>query len=254
MKRLQITILVVLALAGYAVAAASAAAPTRAQLRNLICQKALDPPARAVSITAVMRPLSGTQKLEMKFELLSRLPGATAFTQLSGTGLGIWISPVKPTLGRRPGDVWIVHHPVADLSAPAVYRFRVSFRWRGAHGRALGSATKTTGSCRQPELRPDLLVQSFTAQPVAGHPKLDDYVAKIRNAGATAAGQFDVKFTDGSKAKSVSVKRIGSHTTRQLQFVGPVCDSTAPPSLTVDPQGQVDDFNRANNTATAVCS
>jgi hypothetical protein len=253
MKRLQITVLVVLALVGSAVAGASAAAP-RARLRNLICQKALDPPARAVSITAVMRPLVGTQKLEMKFELLSRLPGSATLTQLSGTGLGTWIAPDNATLGRRPGDVWIVHHPVADLSAPAAYRFRVAFRWLGSHGRILGSATRTTGPCRQPELRPDLLVQSFTVQPVAGHPRIDDYVAKIRNGWATAAGPFDVEFTDATKAKSVTIKRLGPHTTRKLQFIGLACVSTAPPSLTIDPQGQVDDYNRANNTAVAVCS
>ncbi len=254
MKRLQSLVLAVLALAGYGVADASAAAPPRAQLRNLVCQKALDPPARAVSITAVMRPLIGTQKLEMKFELLSRTVRAGGFRPLSGSGLGTWITPSKPTLGRRAGDVWIVHHPVVDLSAPAAYRFRVGFRWLGAQGKVLGSATKTSGNCRQPELRPDLLVQSFTVQPVAGHPRIDVYVAKIRNAGATGAGPFLVDFTDGTTTKHTSVKRLGAHTTRKLQFVGPVCDSTAPPSLSLDPQMQVDDLNRANNTATAVCS
>jgi hypothetical protein len=252
MKRLQITILAVLALVGCTVAGASAA-PPRAQLRNLICQRALDPPARAVSITAVMRPVSGTEKLEMKFELLSRVPGSVAPTQLSGTGLGTWIAPEKASLGQRPGDVWIVHHPVADLTAPAGYHFRVSFRWLGSHGRVLGTATRSSRACRQPELRPDLLVQSFTVQPVAGHPKIDVYVAKIRNGGATAAGPFDVEFTDATKAKSITIKRLGRHTTRKLQFIGLACGSTAPPSLTLDPQDQVDDFNRANNTATAVC-
>ncbi|MDQ6605509.1 MAG: hypothetical protein M3Z06_03065, partial [Actinomycetota bacterium] len=154
MKRLQIAVLVVLGLAGYAVAGASAA-PPRAQLRNLICRKALDPRARAVSITAVMRPVPGTQKLELRFELSSRTAGVGVFRQLSGTGLGTWITPTEPTLGRRAGDVWRVHHPVADLSAPAAYRFRVDFRWLGAHGKVLSSATKTSGTCLQPELRPD---------------------------------------------------------------------------------------------------
>ncbi len=252
MKRLQIAVLVGLVVVGYAVAGASAAAP-RAQLRNLVCQRALDPPARAVSITAVMRPLAGTQKLEMKFELLSRTAGVGASTQLPGAGLGTWITPVRPTLGRRAGDVWIVHHPVAGLSAPAAYRFSVGFRWLGAHGQILDSVTKTTGPCRQPELRPDLLVQSFTVQPVAGHSKIDHYVAKIRNVGATGAGSFAVEFTDGTKTKSAAVKRLAAHTTRRLQFVGPACDPTAPPSLAIDPQSQVDDYNRSNNTATAVC-
>ncbi len=252
MKRLQIAVLLVLALTVCAVAGASAAAP-RAQLRNLVCQKALDPPARAVSITAVMRPVTGTQKLQMKFDLLSRPAGAGAFTPLAGTGLGTWIAPDKATLGRRAGDVWIVHHPVADLSAPAVYRFRVGFRWLGSHGKVLSTATRTTGTCRQPELRPDLLVQSFTVNPVAGHPKIDDYVAKIHNAGATAARSFVVEFTDGTKVKATPVTRLRAHATRKLHFTGPVCDPAAAPSLTIDPQNQVDDYNPANNTATAIC-
>jgi hypothetical protein len=259
MKRRQIAVLVMLAVAGAAVAGsavagASALAP-RAQLRNLVCQKALDPPARAVSITAVMRPLAGTQKLELRFDLLARAAGAGGFTPLSGTGLGTWITPgaPNPTLGRRAGDVWIVHHPVADLAAPAAYRFRVGFRWLGAHGKVLGTATKTTASCRQPELRPDLLVQSVTVGPAPHHPKLDQYVAVIRNAGATAAGPFNVEFSDGSQAKSGAIKRIPAHATRAIVFVGPACTATAPPSLTIDPQSQVDDFNRANNTASAVC-
>jgi hypothetical protein len=255
MKRLQIAVLVVLALVGYAVAGASAAAP-RAQLRNLLCQKALDPPARAVSITAVMRPVAGTRRMQVKFSLLSKSAGAASFSALTGTGLDTWQNPPaqKPPLGQRAADVWIVHRPVADLSAPAAYRFRVAFRWLGTQGKVLGSVTKTSRTCRQPELRPDLLVQSITFQPVTGHPKVDAYVVTIRNAGATAAGPFRVEFTDRTKAKSALVKRLGAHKTRKLQFVGPVCDSTAPPSLTIDPQRQVDDFNWANNTATAICA
>ena len=36
--------------------------------------------------------------------------------------LGKWIYPPDKTLGQRPGDVWKVNHPVAQLStAPAYY-------------------------------------------------------------------------------------------------------------------------------------
>jgi hypothetical protein len=37
-------------------------------------------------------------------------------------------------------------------------------------------------------------------------------------------------------------------------FVGPACSNTAASTVTADPDGVVDDFNRANNTMTAVCS
>ncbi len=237
------------------VAAVASAAASRAQLRGFVCQTALDPAGRAVSITAVMRPVTGTQRLEMKFQLLSKPTGAASFTALTGSGLGSWQSPPAqhPPLGRRSGDVWIVHHPVVVLSAPAVYRFRVSFRWIGSHGKVLATTTKSSPTCRQPELRPDLLVESFVASPVAGHPHLNSFAAVIRNAGATAARNFYVEFSDGAKTTSHQIKRIPAHGKVTLTFTGPACTTTSPPSLTIDPQGVVDDLNRTNNTATAVC-
>ena len=39
-----------------------------------------------------------------------------------------------------------------------------------------------------------------------------------------------------------------------VTFVGPLCNAqSAPPTVTVDPNGLIDDFNRANNSLTATC-
>jgi hypothetical protein len=38
-----------------------------------------------------------------------------------------------------------------------------------------------------------------------------------------------------------------------VSFIGPVCDASAPPSITADSTDQVDDFDRGNNTLTATC-
>ena len=32
-----------------------------------------------------------------------------------------------------------------------------------------------------------------------------------------------------------------------------MCDPTAPPTMTIDPDQQVDDYNRTNNSITATC-
>ena len=53
--------------------AVAATAPSRAQLADFICQRALDPPVRAVSVTAVMRPIAGTVRLQMSFDLEQRV-------------------------------------------------------------------------------------------------------------------------------------------------------------------------------------
>src|SRR5689334_20948876 len=140
---------------------ASAPAP-RDELRSFVCQKALDPPARGVSIQAVMRPLSGTAKMQMRFDLMRQWKRDGPFRLVRGRLLGSWITPADPTLGQRPGDVWIVNHPVVDLGAPATYRFRVSFRWIDSHGQQLDSAVQSSPNCWQPEQRADLLVRSVS--------------------------------------------------------------------------------------------
>jgi hypothetical protein len=238
---------------GTTAVAVAAAGGGVAQLQQQVCQKALDPPARAISVTAVMHPVTGTQHMELEFQLLMRAPTATAFTPVSGAGLGTWLTPPNPTLGQRPGDIWVLNHPVADLVAPAVYHFVVSFRWIGAGGRVLSTTTRTGHNCNQSELRPDLFVQSFVAQAVAGHPNIDDYTAVIGNQGGGPARNFEVQFTDGAAVDTRTIALIAKGTTRTLQFVGPVCASGSPPTLVLDPTSAVDDSNRANNTATASC-
>lgn len=237
-----------------AVGVASASTAPRAQIKDLICQKALDPPARAFSITTVMRPIKGTAHMQLELQLQESTTTPAAFSDVPGTGLGSWLTPPDPNLGQRPGDIWVVHHPVANLAAPAVYRFSASFRWLGSGGQVLKTVTQLTRVCKQPELRPDLFVQSFTAAPVAGHPAIDQYTAVIGNQGGSPAKDFAVQFTDGAtKSATRTIAALGKGATRTLIFNGPLCEASAPPALVVDPTSAVDDSNRANNTATATC-
>jgi CARDB len=236
--------------------AVAAADPPRAALRGFVCQPALDPPARAISIQAVMRPLPGTQKLSVRFQLLITRKSPTPVTVVRAGDLGTWISPQDPTLGEQPGDIWRISKPVANLVAPAAYRFRVTFRWTGSNGRLLGTAVRLSAICVQPERRPDLLVKSITVRSIAGRPSQDDYIALIRNAGATAAGPFGILFApgEGFRSTTLTVTRLRAGGTLRETFVGPLCTSRNAPTITVDPTDQVDDFNRSNNSLTATCS
>jgi hypothetical protein len=200
-----------------------------------------------------MRPLTGTWRMAMRFELLARAQDATRFKPVSGGDLRRWITPTNPTLGQRPDDQWIVDKPVVDLPAPAAYRFRVTFRWTGRHNRVLGEATRSAGVCQQPELRPDLLVRQVTVFATADS-AVDDYLAVIGNGGSTAAGPFQVIFSAGASDQARSVPRLGAHGSVRLRFTGPACDSAAPPAITIDPGERVDDFDRANNFQTVSCA
>jgi hypothetical protein len=254
MRRKLVASTVVIAAAGglVGVAAAAPSSLPRAQLEKFACHKALDPGQRKVSVTAVMRAVPGTRKLHMQLDLLSKAPSASGYTPVPGGDLGT--SPGNPTLGTRPGDVWVVHHSVADLfSAPAYYRFQVTFQWLGNHGRVLAQTVRNGPRCFQPELRPNLEVTSFVSQPIPNHPKRDLYVATITDAGLTGAGPFGVEFTDGSLIENHTVIHIRPRQVLIVDFGGPVCSPTAPPTVTVDPTHQVDVYTRANSSAQATC-
>lgn len=144
-----------LAHAGVRRTALTADATPRVQLSGLVCHTAAQQSQRSISVRASMRPVVGTEKLEIRFELLSRPGPGIPFAQVSGAGLGTWTSPPNPTLGQRPGDVWLVSHSVSNLPAPAIYRYRVSFRWIGAGGRALATHSRVSANCDQPALGGD---------------------------------------------------------------------------------------------------
>ncbi len=238
----------------YAPATAHEQELPRAVLQDAICQKALDPPARAVSVTAVMRPLTGTKQLALKFELLERPAGTLTWRPMSGPGLGVWISPTNPpTLGQRPGDVWLVKMPVADLSAPASYRFSVAFRWTGRHAKVLGTSLRLSNLCDQPELRPDLTVNSISVATDLSYPKLDDYTAVIGDVGETGAGPFAVQLSDGGVVRDKTIQHLDAHSTRTVVLVGPDCEPAQPPTVTVDPADQIDVYSRSQATMTASC-
>jgi hypothetical protein len=245
----------VVAAAGIGSATASGAAPApppRDQLGSFVCQKALDPQTRAVSIQAVMRPVTGTSKMQMRFDLMRQSTPGGPFRLVRGRLLGSWISPQNPTLGQRPGDVWIVNHPVVDLPAPATYHFRVSFRWTGSSGQQLSSATQLSANCYQPELRADLLVRSLTiTQLASGH---DAYVAQIGNRGLTAAGPVEVDLAGvGSATLTQTLPSVGARSSANERFVAPPCTAGATLTVTVDPLHTIDEWDFANNTLTMPC-
>lgn len=234
--------------------AASVSAPAR--LRGFSCHRSVSPIGRGIAVSAVMRPVKGTRHLAVRFDLLSRTTGAAGWVAVPGGDLGTWVTPRNATLGQRTGDVWILTKSVNELHAPAAYRFRVTFRWSGARGQTLATAVRQSATCNQPELRPDLLVQTIDVQPIDGHPRLNLYVATIANGGATAARNFRVQFApgNGEPSKYRTIRVLGPHASTTVKFEGPACLGSAPKTVTVDPDGVVDDFNRANNTLGAGCS
>ena len=134
---------------GWSPAVAGATAPPRASLQDFVCQPAANELSRLIGVTAVMRPMLGTQRMQLMFVLQRRLAGRSRFSTVRGRGLGNWLSPLNPTLGQLPSDVWRVNKPVINLPGPATYRFRVTFRWVGSSG-VIGYQARLSPLCTQP--------------------------------------------------------------------------------------------------------
>ena len=241
-----------------AIAAAAMLAPAGAQgasgdayLRGFACHRALDPTKRSVTVTAVMGTLAGTQRLQMRFELLER----TAHGQvlIHGGDLGQWISPNSPTLGQHASDKWVVNHPVTGVPVPGYYRFKVWFRWIGGGGQVIGRAQRDTTSCRQPDLRPKLYVRLLSSNKVSGG---EGYTVQVGNSGLTGATSVQLAFSAGAGQQPVmkTIAQLASHQSVQRSFVGPSCaSSSAPATITVDPNDLIDEVSRADNSITVPC-
>jgi hypothetical protein len=200
--------------------------------------------------------VTGTSKLQLRFELLRQTKTHPRFVSVHGRGLGSWISPSNSTLGQRAADVWIVNHPVVDLSGPATYKYRVTFKWLGAQGQTLSTATQVSPTCYQPELRADLLVKSLSMSAITTGPNAGKtgYTAVIGNRGLTGAGPIEVDFTNGTATlQSATLAWVGSTSTARQRFVAAPCTPGSTLTVAVDPTQSIDEYDYANNALTMTC-
>jgi hypothetical protein len=108
------------------------------------CRPSSVPVQRSVTFAGQMVAVVGTQRMGMRIDLQERIPGEVAFHEVSAPGLGVWRS-------SEPGvRIYRYVKQITNLSAPAVYRAVVHFRWVGEKGRVLRRAELRTARCVQP--------------------------------------------------------------------------------------------------------
>jgi len=135
-----------------AAVAASVPPPPRAQLEAFACHRAAEALDRWITVTAVMRPVPGTQRMALKLDLQRKPAHSDSFVNVRGGDLGQWRYPDSPpTLGQRPGDVWRLTKDVVNMAGPAVYRYHVEFRWTGTGGRVLDDMVRLSARCSEPK-------------------------------------------------------------------------------------------------------
>jgi hypothetical protein len=235
--------------------AATSDAPAGARL--LTCRHAPTIDQRTTSVGTWMRPLPTGRRLALRIDLWQKAPG-TRWTQRSDVpGLGAWTTPSDPLLGTRPGDVFKYRQAVGRLVVPAAYRFHVAFRWLGADGAVVREAGVTTAICRQPDLRPDLVISSVDVRP-AVRSGLVKYSVLLGNEGKSPVAHVAVAATlPGDATPGLHLRptgRIVPGGTVLVTFTGPGCAAGQPPATFVaDPSNAVDEVDEANNGLAATC-
>ena len=91
-----------------------------------------------------MTAIPGTARMEIRIDLEERGPEELLYHVVSATGLGVWH-------GSGTGVKIFAHiQQVTNLSAPALYRGALRFRWLNDKNRPIKSEELHTARCEQP--------------------------------------------------------------------------------------------------------
>jgi len=108
------------------------------------CQTSSVQAERSVTFAGEMTAVAGTVRMAMRIDLEERTPEQSLYHTVSAPGLGIW------RLSDSKVKIYKYLKQVTNLSAPAVYRAVVRFRWLAPRGRVLKRMQRYTGGCTQP--------------------------------------------------------------------------------------------------------
>jgi hypothetical protein len=153
-RRLLATISCACALLGAAQAAAAVSPGQPGSNQNAAatleqCVAALTQAERSATFSGEMAAIPGSTHMAMRIEVFERLPGELVFhTTVLAPGLSVWRS-------AAPGvKVYRYLKQVTNLTAPAVYRAAIRFRWMSPKGRVIKVMERRTPICAQRAPRP----------------------------------------------------------------------------------------------------
>jgi hypothetical protein len=108
------------------------------------CVTAVVQTERSATFAGEMTSIAGSARMQMRIDLLERMPQDAAFHTVVAPGLGVWRF-------ASPGvKVYKYLKQVTNLSAPAYYRAAVRFRWLNSKGKLIKALELRTPRCLQP--------------------------------------------------------------------------------------------------------
>jgi hypothetical protein len=232
-----------------ALAPSAPAAQERAplQARLVACQTGATSATRAAVFTARMPAVEGTERMWIRFDLLQRTPGAPEYAPVKLPAWGLW---QRSEPGRT---AFIYTKRVRGLRAPGAYRARVRFRWYDGAGHLQRTATRTTGTCRQPDPRPNLTAGEVTVGGGLGAGSAT-YLLDVGNEGRGAAGPFAVAMAvAGVPQPPVAVGGVAAGARTVVSIAGPRCAPGSTVRFVLDPEGAVAESDESDDVVDRPC-
>lgn len=231
---------------GASAAAAASSPPASAKLTACRTDPAA-PAGRAMTVVAAMKARPSSVRLDIRFDLFQRTPGAD-FRRVVAPGLGTWLK------SNRAVRTFNAVKTIQNLSAPATYRVVVRFRWIGPRGGIQAATTRTTAPCVQPDPRPDLRIGRVSVAAGAA-PRTLAYTAVVRNGAPAPSSAFDALLrVDGEAQPALTVAGLGAFEARTVTITAPRCTpGSGSVSLVLDPDNRVAERDESNNTLTVPC-
>jgi len=99
---------------------------------------------RSATFAGEMTTIAGATRMEIRIQLQEQAAGETQYRTVTAPGLGSWRA-------SAPGvKIYTYIKQVTNLSAPALYRGSVGFRWLNAKDHVIKVEELHTASCEQP--------------------------------------------------------------------------------------------------------
>lgn len=224
------------------------------EARLVLCTRSPQTQRRMAFVATQMRPVPGARRLTLRIDLYQRPLGGGRWALRSDVpGLGEWVTPSDPSIGSRSSDVFRYRQAVGRLVVPFAFRFTVTFRWLDATGKPVNEAVVVTQPCREPDVRPDLVVTRATAETVVPDQGMARYVVTVKNVGRSHASGVQLAATFPSPMRTI--RKLAPRESADLTFWGPApcTEGTVPPSFLADPANTIDEANETNNSLAVTC-
>jgi hypothetical protein len=195
-----------------------------------------------------MPAVKGSRRMWMRFDLYIKTADSKGWRHLTVPKFGVW----QKSRGGVSG--FIFDKRVQGLAAPADYRAVVQFRWYGAKHNLVRHKRRTTRPCREPDPRPNLVVDHVVVGKAAADGSAR-YTVVVRNEGlSAAAAPFSVGLTvDGAAQPEQTVSSLAAHGHAGLTFTAPRCAAGSPVQVTTDTGAAIAESNEADNVLVRPC-